>query len=385
MAETPAPFDPGEFHRRRAVLQAGMAGDGLDALLLSAPADIAWITGLATRFWQSPCRAWFVVVPAKGDPVAVIPEIGCAPMARTWLDDIRSYPSPGEDGIDGLLAALAACVSKTGRIGLPMGAGTAPAMPLASWLRLETALRPRCFVDAGSLVAGARAIKSEAEIARIRAAARAGRAAFAGLPALAGPGRRIADVARAFQAAVLEAGADHVGYLAAVAGPGGYGDVIDPGDSRILVPGDVLLVDLGAVVGGYYCDFGRNVAIGPPSAAVRDAHRALHDAVAAGIAAARPGITAADLHGVMAGVLQAAGQRPGGGRFGHGIGLSLTEPPSLMPGDRTVLEAGMVLALEPGVTLGPGRLLVAEENIVLRGDGAALLTDPAGPTMAVAE
>jgi hypothetical protein len=165
MTETPAPFDPGEFHRRCAVLQAAMACDGLAALLLSAPADIAWITGLATRFWQSPCRAWFVVVPARSDPVAVIPEIGCAPMARTWLDDIRSYPSPHPDD-DGLSPVwsrrVGACVSDDRASGCRWARAPHRRCRLPAGCGYETALRADltgCGFDRRdrSMVAGARA------------------------------------------------------------------------------------------------------------------------------------------------------------------------------------------------------------------------------------
>ena len=138
------------------------------------------------------------------------------------------------------------------------------------------------------------------------------------------------------------------------------------------------MLDTGAVWDGYFCDFDRNVAIGVADDDVRRAYAALHAATEAGLAAARPGITAAELHRVMREAIEAAGAVDSGGRLGHGLGLQLTEWPSLMPGDHTVLREGMVLTLEPGVVVRPGRIpapiMVQEENIVLRADGAELLT-----------
>ena len=58
------------------------------------------------------------------------------------------------------------------------------------------------------------------------------------------------------------------------------------------------------------------------------------------------------------------------GRMGHGLGLQLTEPPSNMPGDDTVIVANMVLTIEPGMEYAPGKMIVHEENIVVREDGA---------------
>ena len=62
------------------------------------------------------------------------------------------------------------------------------------------------------------------------------------------------------------------------------------------------------------------------------------------------------------------------GRFGHGLGKTLTEPPSNKPGDSTVLEPGIVLTIEPSAMYGRGKILVHEENIVITADGAELLS-----------
>ncbi|MEM7652623.1 MAG: M24 family metallopeptidase, partial [Pseudomonadota bacterium] len=62
------------------------------------------------------------------------------------------------------------------------------------------------------------------------------------------------------------------------------------------------------------------------------------------------------------------------GRMGHGLGMQLTEWPSHTPGDHTVLAPGMVLTLEPGMEFAPGKVMVHEENIVIREGGAEYLT-----------
>ena len=72
-------FEATEYQARVAGLQAAMAAEGLDALLLTTEADVRYLTGFLTRFWESPSRAWFLVLPASGKPIAVIPSIGAAP------------------------------------------------------------------------------------------------------------------------------------------------------------------------------------------------------------------------------------------------------------------------------------------------------------------
>ena len=74
-------------------------------------------------------------------------------------------------------------------------------------------------------------------------------------------------------------------------------------------------------------------------------------------------------------VISEAGYEAGNvGRFGHGLGMQLTEWPSIAASDRTELVPGMVLTLEPGLSIGPGRGMVHEENIVIRAHGAELLS-----------
>ena len=69
-------FPPGEYRTRVDRARAMMAGAGLDALLLTTEADVRYFTGFLTRFWESPTRPWFLIVPASRDPIAVIPRLG---------------------------------------------------------------------------------------------------------------------------------------------------------------------------------------------------------------------------------------------------------------------------------------------------------------------
>ena len=99
-AEAPG-FPHSEFETRTARAQAAMAENGLSALLLTTEPEVRYFTGFLTRFWESPTRPWFLIVPAAGKPVAVIPSIGAHLMGQTWLDDIRTWRAPDydDDGI----------------------------------------------------------------------------------------------------------------------------------------------------------------------------------------------------------------------------------------------------------------------------------------------
>lgn len=377
-------FPPAEFAGRLARAQAAMARAGIDALLLLTEPEVRWFTGFRTQFWQSPTRPWFLVVPAAGKPVAVVPEIGAALMRATWLDDVRSWSSPhaDDDGVSLLAAALTdALPAAGGRIGLPMGRESCLRMPLADFHRLQRRLPAAAWVDASPVLQALRMVKTPAEIAILRAICAIGSRAFGQADSLFGAGLPLDLAFRRFRIALLQAGAEEVPYLVGGAGPDGYADVISPPDGTPLAAGDVLMLDTGAALGGYYCDFDRNWAIGRAGDAARRAYDRLYAATEAGHAAARPGARACDVHAAMAAVLGAGDSAVG--RYGHGLGLQLTEPPSLIGFDETVLEPGMVITLEPSIDVVPGRVMVQEENIVIADGPADWLTDRAAPALPV--
>ncbi len=376
-------FETGEYKARLARAQKMMAAQDLTALLLTTEAEIRYFTGFLTRFWESPTRPWFLVLPAQGDPIAVIPSIGAALMAHTWISDIRTWraPNPQDDGVS-LLTDTLNEVSGTGRIGVPSGPETYLRVPQNDWARITEGVAG-AFVPDDGITARLRAVKSDAEIAKIeRACTIAGRA-FARVPEIAGKGRTLSAVFRDFQGLLLAEGADWVPYLAGGAGVDGYGDVISPASDTPLAAGDVLMLDTGAVYDGYFCDYDRNFTLGPASSVAHTAHAKLIDAVDAAAIIARPGTTAAELFAAMDEIVTGGAGGSDAGRLGHGLGIQLTEGLSLIPQDHTVLVSGMVLTLEPGIETSEGRIMVHEEDIVITETGCRFLSPRAGPDLTV--
>ncbi|MEP1610602.1 MAG: Xaa-Pro peptidase family protein [Roseobacter sp.] len=372
-------FAPSEYESRLGQIQRRMGRSELSALLLTTDADIRYVTGFLTRFWESPTRPWYVVVPQQGRPIAVIPSIGAALMGQTWVEDIRSWRAPdyNDDGVSLLGDTLCEVVSPKGRIGIPSDNGTHLRMPLADWQRLQIAMNDRLLTDDDGLMGAQRAVKSDAEIDKISAACATAGRAFERVPEIARLGTPLSDVFRRFQMLCLEEGADWVPYLAGGAGPGGYRDVISPATDHSLAAGDILMLDTGLIQDGYFCDFDRNFSVGPPTPKTTAAHARLIEATQAAFDMAKPGLTAAQLFDVMDKIVTGGQGGSDAGRLGHGLGMQLTEPPSLIAADQTILEPGMVLTLEPGIDLGDGRIMVHEENIVIRENGAQWLSPPA--------
>lgn len=376
MSEPERGFPLSEFEARLAKAQFKMAEQDLSAMLLTTEPEVRYFSGFLTQFWQSPTRPWFMVIPASGKPIAVIPEIGRACMSNTWVEDIRTWdaPNPQDEGVSLLADTLLEVAGKTGTIGIMKGAESHLRMPMADYEKLLTALPDNPIKDCNELMRGLRVIKSEFEIDKIRYCAQAASRAFSRVPEFVSIGMSDRDIFQAFKHECLDQGVDDVSYLVGGSGHGGYGDIISPPSTRKLENGDVLILDTGCIWDGYFCDFDRNYSIGQPTDQVAEAHRIIWDATQAALEICKPGTTCAELFTTMNKAMGLGDDAGSVGRLGHGLGMQLTEHPSHAAFDQTVLQEGMVLTLEPGYEFSEGKMMVHEENIVVRADGAELLS-----------
>ncbi len=376
-AAPPRGFAAAEFAARCERAQQRMRDAELDALLLTTEPHLRYFSGFLSQFWHSPTRPWFLLLPLDGKPVAVIPTIGAAGMAATWIDDIRCWasPAPDDDGVSLLAATLAELPRRFGRVGVPLGIESHLRMPANDFARVRAASPAIEWVDCALLLHRLCSIKSDAEVAKIRFVCELASDSFAALPGFARAGDSEREIVRRMRIDLLERGADHTPYIVAASGADGYGDIIMGPTDRVPGAGDVLIIDTGTVYDGYFCDFDRNFAFARASERARRAYAALYRATDAGLAAARPGATAADVWRTMWRELEAAGATGNEvGRMGHGLGAQLTEWPSLAAHDQTPLEPGMVITLEPGMSYAPETMMVHEENILVTDGEAELLS-----------
>ncbi len=376
-------FSTEEFENRLANIQMAMAGDGIGVLLLTTEHDIYYFTGFLSQFWQSPTRPWFVVIPSEGKPIAVIPEIGVQSMKSEFMTDIRSWSSPHEtdDGVSLLNQALTECLKASGSnvLGLNKGRETHIRMPLGDFETVMWNLKssdPNIAIkDATSIIRDIRMIKSEAEINKVRYVASTVSGVFENLFDFADIGMTDAELFKNFKLECLKAGVDNVSYLVGGAGQQGYDDVIAPPAGRKLRSGDILMFDTGCTFDGYYCDFDRNYGFGAINDTAKRIHNAVWQATEAGLAMAKPGNSCAQVFRAMDEVLKKNGALGESvGRYGHGLGIQLTEPPSFTAWEQDILREGMIMTLEPGMIYAPGRMILHEENLVIRKNGPELLS-----------
>jgi Xaa-Pro aminopeptidase len=144
---------------------------------------------------------------------------------------------------------------------------------------------------------------------------------------------------------------------------------------RKLSAGDFVLLDFGAAFDGYKADTTRMAVVGEPGEKHAEIHRLVLAAHDAAIAAVRAGTTTGAVDAAARQLIDAAGM---GDRFfhrtGHGLGLEAHEEPSLDPGSTTVLEAGMVFTIEPGIYIPGWGGVRIEDDVAVERSGCSLLT-----------
>ena len=369
-------FAKAEFEQRLIRAQKIMKSYKLDGLLLTSPQNIRYFTGYDSQFWESPTRPWFVVVPSSGKPIGIVPEIGESEFKKTWLDDIKSWPSPRPDdeGISLVKSTLDDLQKIYGQIGAEFGKEMAIRMPVRDLLKLKEIIKTN-IVDGSDAIWDMRMIKTNNEIERIKFICSIASDAYNSLPAKLAIGDTERAAVNKLKIDILNRGADNVPFMPGISGPGGVSQIVCGPSDRILENGDILFIDTGSTFDGYFCDFDRNFAFGSVSSDVERVNEVLWQATEAGIKAAVPGATTLDVFNAINKIIEDGGAIGNNvGRLGHGLGLQLTEPPSHRPEEKTIIKENMVLTIEPGMEYEKDKMLVHEENIVIHKDSAELIT-----------
>ena len=369
-------FSTQEFEQRLIKAQDVMQQYKLDGLLLTTPQNIRYFTGYDSQFWESPTRPWFVVVPASGKPIGIVPEIGESEFKKTWLDDIKTWPSPRpeDEGISIVKSTLEHLTKIHGQIGAEFGKEMAIRMPVRDLFKLKENLNTN-IVDGSDAIWEMRMIKTNAEVERIKHICSIASDAYYDLPSKLNIGDTEREAVNKLKIDIINRGADNVPFMPGISGEGGVSQIVCGPSDRIIEKGDILFIDTGSTFDGYFCDFDRNFAFGSTTSEVEKVNEILWNATEAGINAAKPGVSTFDIFNTMNKIISdgnAVGNNVG--RLGHGLGLQLTEPPSHRPGDNTIIKENMVLTIEPGMEYAKGKMIVHEENVVIRKDGAELIT-----------
>lgn len=224
------------------------------------------------------------------------------------------------------------------------------------------------FVLASDIIAPMRMIKEEAELDLMRKAGQITDTAFQKAMARLKLGVTELDVANEIDYQFRRLGAEYNSFVTGVCfvGPGrGREATAARSTAKMLEPGDSVTFDLGCVYEGYCSDFGRTAFVGEPPAEYVKVHDLVLEAQREGMKAMKAGqITAAEADKVARAVIEAEGYGPNfTHRLGHGIGVTVHEPPYLDGVDPTVLQSNMTFTVEPSIRV-PGRFGNRVEDVV---------------------
>jgi Xaa-Pro aminopeptidase len=237
-------------------------------------------------------------------------------------------------------------------------------------------VRRSFFQGVDSVVARLREIKDQDELARMRRAARMGCRLFAGVLEYLRPGVAEAEVAARLEFAARLAGAEGMSFETIVAG--GVRSALPHGKASAakLPRRGFVTMDFGVVLEGYCSDMTRTVCLGKASPRERYVYDSVLEAQQEAVAMVRSGVTTGEVDEAARSVLRKAKL----GKYfshstGHGVGLEIHEGPRVAAKQTQVLEAGMVITIEPGVYL-PGEFGVRIEDMVLvTKSGCEVLTE----------
>ena len=231
------------------------------------------------------------------------------------------------------------------------------------------------LTPASALMTELRGSKDEEELSCMIAAQRIAEGALAQILKEIRPGMTEKEIAARLNYLMVSAGAEKTSFDTIVAsGPNGSMPHAVPGMRKVR-EGDFITMDFGCVYKGYCSDMTRTVALGRPSDEMRNVYDIVLQAQLAGIAAARAGVTGAAIDGAARKVIQDAGYGSCFGHsFGHSLGIDIHEAPNAAPGNDKPMPDGAVISAEPGIYL-PGRFGVRIEDVmILRPDGAQVIT-----------
>lgn len=369
-------FSREEYEGRCRAARARMAEAGFDGLFLTAEANLNYFTG-HRHFapWTTFTRPEIFLLPRSGEPVLILQGFLEADARRdSWVRDIRPYTPLTGAPVDLIRETVEGLGLARGRWGAELGSEQRLGLTYQDFQAIQAALPGAAFADASDLLWRLRMIKSPAELEALRGAARIAAEAYDHAFGAARGGM----TEKAFAALLAEAivrGGGEVGFIMATSGAGNYDRVSGMPTDRRLQPGDMIWIDLGVVYNGYWSDHCRAAVVGEPTEAQRRNWEQVVQVTRRGVEAVRPGAPV----GAVVEACGAEARRLGleftfaAGRLGHGMGLMSTEPPHVAAYDRTVLEPGMVVTVEPGWVLEHGAY-ICEENVAVTPAGCESLT-----------
>lgn len=349
-----SPF-PGRISR----LSAKLAPDDLDALLITNPENVRYLSGFTGS-------SGFVLVTES---------------TSHFITDFR-YKTQASQEIQGLEIVILkkTLIDEISRmaeeIALRRLGIEAKQMTLDLHGRMSAAMPEVEFVATTDMAEELRIVKDAGELAHIREAIRRAESALTALLPRIKPGMPERDFALMLEEEVRQAGARKIPFDTIIAS--GARGALPHGvaSEKRLEYGEMVTIDFGAEANGYFSDMTRTVFLGAtPTAKQQEIHDLVRMAQDAAIAATRPGVPFSEIDAAARKVITDAGYGEYFGHgTGHGVGLAVHEQPSVSTQGKGEAREGMVFTIEPGIYIPDLGGVRIEEMVLVTSTGCEVLT-----------
>lgn len=351
-------FERSEFESRQTKVRKTMAAQNLDLLLVISPVNINYLIGAAAKAYQVfQC----LLFPRDGGPltlllrlsdVAEVTDLSLADEVRGW-GGVRS-----ENPIDILKKVLADKYSLKGRIGLETPGYY---LSVSNYLKVKDVLADATVVDCTDMIENLKMSKSPAELAYVRKAAEIADVGIDALKKSLAVGKTERQVAADAHGAMMAAGGESppspMNFVSGERTCYAHGFPVD----RVLKTGDFMHIEYGGQYRRYCSTIARHFNMGPPSARAKEIHGVTMAACDAAISVIKAGVPAHRPHQAAREVIAKAGLVD---YFIHttGYGIAPGFPPAwgesinMLDDNGALLEAGMVVSIEPPIFIYPERI-----------------------------
>ena len=359
-----------------------MEDEGLDALVVRAPDNVLYLTNFWSMKGYDAC-----VFPRDGESVLICLEASAEDASRTaWTGDVRHVRGYDEGDARPVpsrtLDAAVDAARGYGRVGLELSLGTQASDRMVGEPTTFTKAWFDAFpdaVDATGVLARARMLKTEQEVARLRIANEIATQAMHHVRRRVEPGMKESEAAALWQGFVHGQGTarDDVELalpFSLVWAGKGIKTFTATADLPV-VEGEPVLFEIWVCADGYWADHTKNLVVGDLRHDYAELEQGLLEVYGRALEACSPGRSMADLDRSVREGLAALGY-PGQPSHPvcHGVGARAHEPPYPHQAAGGSFEEGMVLAVEPGVYWDGGGGLRVEDNFLVTHDGLEKLS-----------
>ena len=374
-------FSEQEYKKRNDKAKKLMEKEGLDGCIFCKAANLMYFSGYVTTLFSSDFRPFFYILPREGEPCLVVPALEKGGAEKTsFINNVRIWGGKNTGAPNDPVTLLIDLIKESRldgkRLGFELSMGQRLGMTIEQFNQLQNGLPQMQVGDNAGVVWPCRMIKSPAEIDLIRKSCKANDDGFNAAVDAIRHGVTEKEVETAMAMAMVKSGGIPK-FMTITAGVNRY-DMMNPDASPIvtLKDGDMVVMDFGCTYDRYYSDVTRGVFVGKPNPRAEEIYKVVRDVSEHALEQAKPGnpVSAIDAAAEKR-IVELGYKKLMLHRTGHALGLEVHEIPSIAPGDDTILEEGMVFAIEPGLydySVGGFRI---EDDIVITKTGYEFLSN----------